>query len=67
MYVYTYVYIEVAFCGVPMISGIQLGLAEGSIKWVQCPIPAGTVGPASPELAHAHNHAFSVANFTLGS
>ena len=36
----------------PMESGVQLGLVEGSIKkWIQCPNPAGIIGPASCTLA----------------
>ena len=47
-----YVCIDIALCGVLMGSGIQLGLVERPIKWVQCPNPAGTIGPASGTLAH---------------
>ena len=43
-------------------------LGEGPIKWVQCPNPAGTIGPASCMLIRTHARcALSVANFTLGS
>ena len=33
-----YVCIEVALCGVSVETGIKLGLEEGPIKWVQCPV-----------------------------
>ena len=47
-----YVGINVALRGVPMERGVQLGLGEGPVKWVQCPNPAGSIGPASGTLAH---------------
>ena len=50
-----------------MESGVQLGQREGPIKWVQCPNPAGTIGPASHTLAHTSADALSVADFNLGS
>ena len=62
-----FVCIEVALHRVPIEKGIQLGLGEGPIKWVQCTNPAGTIGPASRTLAHTRSKALSVANFTLGS
>ena len=53
----------------PMESGVQLGLGEGPIKkWVQCPNPAGTIGPASRTLGHTCTlGVLFVNNFTLGS
>ena len=36
-------------------------------KWVQCPNPASTIGPASSTLARACAKTLSVANFNLGS
>ena len=36
-------------------------------KWVQCPNPAGTIGPASRTLAHTHAWSAFYANFNLGS
>ena len=47
-----YVCVKVALRGVPMGSGVQLGLGEGPIKWVQCPNPVGTIGPTLRTLAH---------------
>ena len=39
-----------------------------SKKWVQCPNPAGTIGPASRRLAHTCTlGVLSATNFTLGS
>ena len=54
---------------VPMESGIQLGLGEGpSIKWVQCPNPAGTIGHVLRTLAHTCKlRVLSVAKISLGS
>ena len=44
----------VALCRVTMERGVQLDLGEGPIKWVQCPNPAGTIGPASRTLDHTY-------------
>ena len=40
--------LEVALSRVPMERGVQLGLGEGPIKWVQFS------DPASPTLAHIY-------------
>ena len=58
-----YVYVEVALHGVPMERGVQPGLGEGPIMWVQCPNPTGTIGPVLRRLAHTY--AFSGSNFNL--
>ena len=59
---------EFAIRGVPMGLGVQLGLGERAHqKWVQCPNPAGTIGPTSRTPAHTCGVVLSVASFTLGS
>ena len=35
-----------------MEKGVQLGLGEGPIKWVQCPKPVGIIDPTSRTLTH---------------
>ena len=50
-----YVCLEVALRGVPMDRGVELSLEGGAHqKWVQCPNPAGNIGPASRTLTRTH-------------
>ena len=60
---------KLPFVELPMESGAQPCLGLGPIKkWVQCPNPAVTIGPASRILAHNSTLCvLSVANFTQGN
>ena len=59
--------------GCPWWSAHDIGRPNGpgggaNLKWVECPDPVGTIGPASRTLAHTYLRISTFgANFNLGS